>query len=90
MCLVYRGRTWSRIFYVFWYLFLTLFCIGLATLGTDQPLEGAERVMPFAIPTFLVLLPIFMHVIGTRNSERELEELVDFLGRVAQAKPSRE
>lgn len=24
MCLVYRGRTWSRIFYVFWYLFLTL------------------------------------------------------------------
>jgi hypothetical protein len=46
--------------------------------------------MLFAIPTFLVVLPIFMHFIGTRNSEQELEELVGFLGRVAQAKPSRE
>jgi len=90
MRLTYRGPTWSRIFYAFWYVILTLFAIGFAVAGTDPPLHGAERLMPLGIVAAMMLMPVAMHVIGTRRSDDELEELIDFLGRVAEAKPSGE
>ena len=90
MRLVYRGQTWSRIFYVFWYVALTLFLVGFAKAGTEPPLEWAERLMPFAIIAGLALAPIILHIIGTRRSDDELGELIEFLERVALGKPSRE
>jgi hypothetical protein len=85
--LVYRGRTWSRAFYIFWYAFLTLFVIAFATTGTDQPLHGAERLAPFAILGVLAIFPFVMHAIGTSRSDEELRELLEFLEQVAQARP---
>ena len=83
--LEYRGRTWSRIFFVIWYAFLALFSVGFLILGTDPPLHGEERLAPFAIASALADMPILMHAIGTRNSNDELRKLIDFLEQVADA-----
>ena len=88
--LVYRGDTWSRIFFIIWYVFVGLMAVMFATVGMDPPPEGAERLIPFATVVLFALVPIGMHIYGTRRSDDELEQLIDFLGRVAQAKPSRE
>ena len=88
--LVYRGDTWSRIFFIIWYVFVGLMAVMFATVGMDPPPEGAERLIPFAAVVLFALVPIGMHNFSTRRSDEELEQLIDFLARVAQAKPSRE
>ena len=86
--LTYRGRTWFRLFFVFWYLFLAIFAAVLLTVGTDPPLHGTERLFPVVIIGGLAIVPMFMHVIGTRRSEEELDELIDFLRHVAETRPA--
>jgi hypothetical protein len=88
--LAYRGTTWSRIFFVIWYDLLALMAVAFSTMGTEPPLQGVERLLPFAMIAIFALIPIGMHIFGTRRSDEELEQLIDFLERVAQAKPSRE
>jgi hypothetical protein len=88
--LVYRGTTASRIFFGFWYGILALMAVAFSTMEMDPSLRGAERFIPFGLIVLFALAPIGMHLFGTRRSDDELEQLIDFLGRVAQAKPSRE
>jgi len=84
--LVYRGRTWFRAFFLFWYVFLAIILTTFAILGTDPPLHGAERLFPFAIMVALAVFPFILHAIGTRNSDDDLDELIVFLGQVADAR----
>jgi hypothetical protein len=85
--LTYRGRTWFRIFFIAWYAFLAVFAGTLLTVGTDPPLHGADRLLPVVLVVGFAIGPVILHVIGTRRSQEELEELVDFLRRVAEARP---
>jgi hypothetical protein len=88
--LAYRGSTWSRIFFVIWYGFIALMAVAFSTMEMDPSLRGTERFIPFGLIVLLALVPIGMHLFGTRRSDDELEQLIDFLDRVAQAKPSPE
>lgn len=86
--LVYRGDTWSRIFFALWYVFLAFFITMVSIFGFDQPLHGAERLMPVGILALFAVVPLIMHAIGTSRSDEDLAELLEFLERVAQAKRS--
>jgi hypothetical protein len=84
--LVYRSPYATHVFLVFWYLILIATTGVMLTGGTEPALEGSDRSFPFAIIGLLVVAPIGMHFVGTRNADAELEELLDFLERVAEAR----
>ena len=90
MPLVYRGSNWWRLFFVLFYVFIVALTLFLAIKGTQPPLHGAERLGPFLIPVLMAAAPFGLHYFGTRQSDQEFEELLEFLERVAEAKPSRE
>jgi hypothetical protein len=74
---------WVKLFFVMWFLFLTLFTAGLLSTG----LAGAEWGFLLVLPLFLILPPA-MHVFCTRRSEEDLDEILEFLEREAQATPA--
>lgn len=90
MRLVYRGDTWSRVFFLLWYVFMAVIAMFFLAAGFDPPLHGAEKLFPLAVLALLAVTPIIMHAIGTSRSDEDLAELIDFLERVAQAKRSHE
>ena len=83
--LKYRAPIWVYFFYSIWYLFLGLIIVGLSSNGMNPELTNGDKVMVFAIFALLLVAPLGMHAIGTRNAESELGELADFLWRTAEA-----
>lgn len=51
-----------------------------------EMLLSAERLTPVLMIALFAVLPIGLHVWGTKDSDDELEALIDFLGEVAEAR----
>jgi hypothetical protein len=83
--LYYRAPAPFYVFYVFWYLFLGLAAVtmiaGAVTGGVS--VEGLGFLLLVII--LLIVIPVGMHHFGTRNSDEELRELLDFLAVEADA-----
>jgi len=73
----YRAPLWVYGFYLVWYLFLALFA-GLIGHGWDGATVG--------IFSILLVAPLGLHAVGSRRSEEELADLLDFLSQHAEAK----
>jgi hypothetical protein len=89
LALRYRAPAWVYAFDVFWYSFLAF--IALFPLFGDAELNPELTTTDFALiaaglAAFLVF-PFVLHFIGTRNSDFELAELLDFLAGHAEARP---
>jgi hypothetical protein len=85
----YRAPASAYALYAFWYGFLGV--IALSPLFGDAELNAGLTTTDFAIiaaglAVFLVF-PVVLHFIGTRNSDDELAEILDFLAQHAEAKP---
>jgi hypothetical protein len=80
----YGASAWTRVFFVYWYSFLTLFTVAavVAVPSDDAPLLPGLLV----IPLLLFAAPVLMHMLFVRNSEEELDEILGFLEREAGAK----
>ena len=53
---------------------------------TEPPLHGPERLMPVLVLGFMAVVPVGLHAWGTRDSDEELDALIEFLGEVAEAR----
>ena len=82
--LTYRGPTMGRLFLILWYAIFALFGFMVALNGTDPSLQGGDRLFVAMMSVVLVAFPIGLHLWGTRNSDQELEDLIEFLGDVAE------
>ena len=70
-------------FFPIWYLILFLVSLALLAGQSDPPLTGEG--LAFLIPglTLMFAAPLLMHYFGTRNSDDELSQLIDFLAKEA-------
>ena len=79
----YGASIWTIFFFVFWYMFILLISITMAVIFLTGDAGVNWDAMPFGILVVVVLLivPIIMHIVGTRESESELDEILTFLNR---------
>lgn len=89
LTLRYRAPAPIYVFYLFWYSFLSLFGLLLVgSVGQRNPdLTSGDLALSFVGWTFMIIFPLGLHFFGTRNSDEELSELLDFLAREAEAHP---
>jgi len=82
----YRAPAWVYVFYLFWYA--SLISMGVAVLGGLVATDAgeSEALGPIAVVGVLLIAPIALHVFGTRHSDADLDELLSFLERFAEAK----
>jgi peptidoglycan/LPS O-acetylase OafA/YrhL len=83
----YRGPAWVYTFYVVWYLFLGFVAAGLIANGWAPEVTPGDKAMAVAIFAVLLIAPVGLHLVGTRRSDEELGDLLDFLSQHAEAKP---
>jgi hypothetical protein len=81
----YRAPVWVYAFYVVWYLFLAFVAVGLLANGWAPEVTGSDKAMAVAIFAVLLVAPVGLHAFGTRRSDEELADLMDFLAQHAQA-----
>lgn len=82
----YRAPIWVYGFYVIWYFFLALVAAALLANGWAPGVPGGDKAMAIAIFLMLLVAPVGLHAVGTRRSEEELADLLDFLAEHAEAK----
>jgi hypothetical protein len=78
------------VFYPFWYGFLALFGIVAITAIVEQGIPAEDLAFMIFVWTALLVVPFAMHAFGTRNSDDELSQLLDFLAIEAEARPQPE
>ncbi len=77
---------WVKVIFGIWsfVFFLALWVLLFSPAGLAP---GADwRALSIIVP-LLIILPVAMHLIGTRNSESELERILEFLSDYAEARP---
>ncbi|HEX8214123.1 MAG TPA: hypothetical protein VF582_01480 [Allosphingosinicella sp.] len=82
----YRAPLWVYGFYLLWYLFLTFVVAGLIRNGWASGVTGGNKAMTIGIFAILLVAPLGLHAVGTRRSEEELADLLDFLSQHVEAK----
>jgi hypothetical protein len=82
----YRAPVLICAFYLIWYLFLAFFAVGFLANSGASEFTGGDKAMAVAILAMLFVAPVGLHAVGTRRSEEELAEMLDFLCRHAEAK----
>ena len=80
----YRASAAEYIFFPAYYLFLGWITTVLPN-GLNPDLTEADKLFVLAIFVVLCVGPLIMHAFGTRNADKELNELIDFLWRNAEA-----
>ncbi|MBS0476372.1 MAG: hypothetical protein JSR28_14665 [Proteobacteria bacterium] len=79
----YRAPVWIYGFYVIWYFSLVFFSASFAS-GTWEPdFTTGDKSATILILGGLSLTPLALHAIGTHNSKKELDSILDFLSRMA-------
>lgn len=83
----YRAPAWIYAFALFWYCALGLLILmALGQFGERNPdLTSGDTAFTWAIILALVVTPIAFHYFGTRNANKELGYLLDFLAERADA-----
>lgn len=85
----YRAPLGGYLFFLLWYPVMALFGIVIS-LGEFAPgITSVGKAMFIAWMLAFLFLPLVFHVIGTRRSEEELAEMIEFLGEHAEAAPHR-
>ena len=83
----YRAPAWIYLFDLVWYSVLggvTLVMLGL--VGERNPdLTGRDLVIVSGGLIAMFILPLVLHYIGTRNSDQELGDMLNFLAEHADA-----
>lgn len=82
----YRAPAPFYVFFIFWYAFLALITLVFVGNATGN-VPAQDLAFILAVIAALFVLPLGMHYFGTRNSDEELNELLDFLEREAEATP---
>ena len=82
----YRAPSWVYAFYLFWYLFLAVVAVGLVAKGWAPGITGGDKAMAGAIFAVLLVAPLGFHAIGTRHSEDDLDDLINFLAQHGEAR----
>jgi hypothetical protein len=75
----YRAPAWVYAFYLFWYLFLVFIAVALLANDWAAELTGRDKAMAVAIVAVFLVAPVGLHAVGTRRSDEELADLMDFL-----------
>jgi hypothetical protein len=85
----YRAPAWVYAFDLVWYGFLGfVVLLMLGQVGARNPdLQAGELFTAWAILILLLIAPLVMHYLGTRRSNEDLECLLEFLSRQANAVP---
>jgi hypothetical protein len=85
----YRAPVTFYLFYPFWYSLLALFgAVLIGGIGQRNPdLSNGDLALTFVGWAFMLTVPLGRHYFGTRNSEEELSEILEFLANEAEAKP---
>ena len=79
----YRGPTFARLFFIFWYVVLTFVAGVLLIDWLDNALEpGGWLGLPVLVA--LLIFPVFLHKLGTRRSDEDLKAILAFLDDAAQ------
>ena len=84
--LCYGAPLWVTVFYIVWYSFLIIAVAAVVTKGWSSNLADSDKAMVAAIYLGLLVAPLGLHAIGTRNSEDELAALTAFLTEHAETK----
>lgn len=82
--LCYRALVWVYAFYLVWYLFLCLCAVLVLSNGSRIDFAASDTTLFTLIFAILSVTPIGLHVIGTRHSEKELADLLNFLAKHAE------
>jgi hypothetical protein len=85
--LLYRAPAGAGIFFIVWYGFLTFLGLGALTNSWNPELTRSDIAFVVAIYGVLLVAPIGMHIVGTRHSDSDLADLIDFLVAHTDAKP---
>jgi hypothetical protein len=86
--LAYRGPLTMLPLLLIWYGFLSYITAMLIRYGFGPADDESSPVFAVVILTTMWLAPAVMHLIGTRNADEELTELLDFLENTVEAKPN--
>tara|TARA_Y100000815_G_scaffold117620_2_gene106159 strand:+ start:318 stop:596 length:279 start_codon:yes stop_codon:yes gene_type:complete len=81
----YRAPLWVYAFYLLWYLFLTRVADIVVADGWDPDMTSVDKVMAVGVIGLLLVAPLGLHAVGTRNSDEELADLVGFLSQQVEA-----
>ena len=87
LVLRYRAPAWVYLFEVFWYSILGVLGFWVLFGEINPDLTSGDLAFFCAIYVALFVFPFVLHYLGTRNSDDELVELLDFLAEHADAKP---
>lgn len=79
LSLCFRAPGWSRVFFVVWYVLLTLMSIIIVQNGLNPELMQYERVQAYFLFAALFIFPTLLVAYYTRNADSEREMLIDFL-----------
>lgn len=86
LILRYRAPAWAYVFDLFWYSVLGLVTFGLLVGGIRPDTTSGDLVTAVAVCLTLLIFPLVMHYVGTRNSDQELRQLLHFLAEHVDAK----
>lgn len=81
----YRAPAWVYVFYLVWYLIIVLLIIGLLTNGWFRQVAGGDKAMIISIFAVLLIAPVALNALGTRRSDEELADMLEFLAQHAMA-----
>jgi len=81
----YRAPLWAYVFYIAWYFLLTLFAAALIGNGWASERTSSDEAMIVSTIGLLLLAPIALHSFGTRRSEDELTDILDFVSQHVEA-----
>jgi hypothetical protein len=81
----YRAPLWAVALYLVWYSVLALVAAVLIENGWPQELPAAAKAMAVSTIGLMLIGPIGLHAVGTRRSDEDLTELINFLSHCAEA-----
>jgi hypothetical protein len=85
----YRAPVMASVFYLLWYLFLALLLFALSIGGWAPGVTATVRAQVMIFLGLALVAPLFLLHWSTAGADEDLEQLVAFLEREAQAKPVR-